>query len=402
MDRLDFTSRLRWPAVSGYLVVALFLALVISIQPCAASDLPERAILSGLHNDQQFVAGEEVRVEAEVTDDVFAAGWEVVFEGASAKNIIAAGHSLIFNDMRAQDVIAAGGGLEFGGEVADDMVAAVCPICPTASRRLHLRSESVIGDDARLAAGQMDLEGRIGGDLYAAARRITLSGQVEGNAELLAERIVLAPGARIGGNLIYRSESEVEISPGAAVGGEIRRLKMEQFERTYVEGPWAKVLMWIVFVLALIVLGIVLQLAVPGLIGGGVDAVRARTWASLGLGFALLVATPVAVLLLFATVIGIPLAIVAMAIYVAALALALTTIAYWIGGRIQRLSGQQSGHITVTQRLIWTAVGMIVLALVNAVPFVGTLSLLIAVFFGLGAVTMHALNALRVSPSAPA
>ena len=197
--------------------------------PSAIAGERERVDLDGNHKEQQFVAGEDVRIRAKVADDVFAAGFAVLFDGASGPNIIAAGHAVTFRGATAQDVIVAGGDVDFTGEVTDDIIAAVCPVCPGASRRLHLRHDAVIGDDARLAAGDLDIEGRIGGDLYAVARTITLSGKIAGNAESLAEKIVLDPEARIGGKLTYRSRSEADIAAGAVIGGGVRRLEFEEF-----------------------------------------------------------------------------------------------------------------------------------------------------------------------------
>jgi hypothetical protein len=368
----------------------------------AETEHGDLVVLGGSHTDQQFVAGKEIRIEATVADDIFAAGGEVVFDGASAVNMIAAGRALTFRNTAAQDLIVGGGGLDFAGEVRDDMVAAVCPFCLFTSQRLHLRRGSVVGDDARLAGGEIELEGRIDGDLNAAGYRITLSGQVAGDANLLAKRIVVAPGARIGGNLNYASEHEPQIAADAVIGGEIRRME-QQWPGPGIDADTSlmgRVAAWLVMVLGLALLGVVLQLVAPGLLGAAADTVGERPWKSLGLGFAILVATPVATALLISTLVGIPLGLVVLSLYGATLGLALITAAYWTGTRIRRLARRQVADPAHRRRLLWTAIGVVVLMLVGAVPWIGTLVVFIAVLFGLGAFAQEAWTRLRMPQTA--
>lgn len=377
------------------LVATILLTLAAGISPSAA-DGHERVVLDGAHADQQYVAGEEVRIEAEVTDDIFAAGYEVVFDGATGEDLIAAGRRVTFRRTTAQDVIVAGADVDFAGEITDDLVGA--------GRRVHLRHDSVIGDDARLAAGDLDIEGRIGGDLDAVAELITLSGEVAGDVDLLARRIVLAPGARIGGKLTYRSRSEADIAADAVVAGGVERLEIEDFdelEKVRRRGPLVGLGAWLVGVLALIVLGAGLHLALPNLLTGAVAAMNRNPWSTLGVGFALFVVTPVAAMFLVFTVIGLPLALMGLAAYAVSLGLGLITAATWLGGRIRRWVGRGTGALDGWGRVLWAAVGIVALSVLGAIPFLGGLALLFAVLFGLGALAPQAWRRLR-SPTATA
>jgi cytoskeletal protein CcmA (bactofilin family) len=266
--------------------------------PCAAAEDDHRGTLTGSFAEEQFVAGEEVRVEAATVNDLFAAGGEVVFEGLAAEDVIAAGGSLRLRGMVVEDLIAAGGEVEISGEVRDDLIAA--------AGRLRLGPDSLVGGYALLAGGSLDLEGRIEGNLKAAGGRIRLSGEVTGDVDLSAGRIALAPGARIGGKLTYRSGSEADIAPGAVIGGGVERVKGEVFEVPVLRVIGFAVGSWIVVVLGLTLVGAVLQAAVPALLTEATVTLEARPWASLGLGFALAVATPVAANLLFVTLVGVP------------------------------------------------------------------------------------------------
>jgi len=404
-------TELAWPAIlrpglssgrSVFFAVVLVVGLLYVAARPAVSAEAEAVTLSGTYSDQQFVAGEEVHINAAVSDEIFAAGGEITFDGASARTIIAAGHGLTVQGSTAQDVIMAGGGLEFAADVADDLVAAICPFCPFASNRLHIRDSATIGDDARLATRILDIDGTIGGDLYAVAGDFTLTGEVAGNVEILAERIVLAPGARIGGNFSYRSRTEPEIADGAVIGGAIAELDAAWFDEVDFERNGVGFWSWVVFVLALIVFGAVVQLVAPGLLAATGAMARERTWSSLGIGFLVLVVTPVAAGLLFVSVIGIPLGLFALTLLAVAAGLALATVALAIGSRIRRTAGVSSEATTTLAKMLWLAAGMIVLALISAIPFIGGLIFLVVLLVGLGAVYRQVLRLLRAPPMAGA
>jgi len=400
--RLGVPQRWTWSRYVTFVSAFLAITALGVWSPSAASPEAERVTLSGTHGDQQFVAGEEVYIDATVSDEIFAAGGEVTFDGASAKTIISAGHELTVRGSTAQDVIMAGGGLEFEADVADDLVAAICPFCPFATNRLHIRGGATIADDARLVTRFLDIDGTIGGDLYGVAEVFTLAGEVAGNVEILAERIVLTPSARIGGNLSYRSRTEPEIADGAVISGEIAELDAAWLDGVDFERDEGDFWPWVAFVLALVLFGAVIQLVAPRLLTATRAMALDRTWSSLGIGFLILVVTPVAAGLLFISVIGVPLGLFALTLFAVTAGLALATIAYTIGGRLQRFTGGSPEAATTLANVLWLAAGMIVLALIGAIPFLGGLILLIALLVGLGAVCRQVLRLLRVPPKADA
>jgi cytoskeletal protein CcmA (bactofilin family) len=344
--------------------------------------------LTGDHQKQQFLAGERVQVSnANVADDIFAAGQDLEFESVSAKLIIAAGASLSLQNVTADDLILAGGEIDLSGKVKDDVVAAVCPFCPVGGR-LHLKSSMLIGDDARLAGREIIVDGRVGGDLYAAAQHFELSGGIVGNAKIEAERIVLESGARIGGDLRYAGPKEPELRDGAVVAGQI--IKVEStipFEKEVPEHPaWYGVFAVLGFLMALVLLGTVLQLAVPEVLSRAATTVRSGLWASLGRGLVLALLGPAAIALLMVTVVGAPIGLVSLAALFLLYALAFVTIAFCVGLYVRRLFGKSDDVTGAWPRILWTAAGMLVLIVIGLVPFIGWAIGILAIIAGLGAV----------------
>ncbi|MGD2139892.1 MAG: hypothetical protein PVH25_05820 [Burkholderiales bacterium] len=365
-----------------------------------------RQSLSGNHHEQQFLAGERVEVSnATVDDDIFAAGNDLDFDTVVVKRILAAGATLRFRDIKVSDLvlaagaslrfedteademILAGGELSISGQVKDDIVAATCPFCPFHGR-LHLKERSRIGDDARLAGREVVVDGRIGGNLYAAGQRVALSGQVAGNAAIEAEHIVLESGARIAGDLRYASPNELELRDGAVVAGQIKRVEPHiPFEK---EGPEHPVLIGFLvvfgFLSALVVLGIALQLAIPGVLSGSAAAIATAIWACLGRGLAVALLAPAIAALLMASVIGAPIGFLIGASLVLLYAIAFVAVSYRIGLYVRRLFGRMESAAGAGPRILWTSVGILIFVIIGAIPLIGWAIGMLAIVCGLGAV----------------
>jgi len=380
------------PRSTGLFKFLASTCLVIAVaQPCAAEEHQDwvKHSLSGDHQDQQFVAGERVEVtNANVADDIFAAGNDLKFDTVSAKLIVAAGASLWFSGVTADDMIVAGGQMDLSGEVNDDLVAAVCPVCPVGGR-LHVTRSMQIGDDARLAGREIVIDGSVGGDLYAAAQHFELSGTVAGDARIMAESIVLESGARVGGDLRYSGPSQPQLRDGAVVAGKIIEVDAPiPFEE---EAPAHPVMIGVFaglgFLVAVMLLGIVLQLAVPAVLSRAAETARTAMWTSLGRGLVVALLGPAAIVLLVVTVIGAPVGIIGAAALVLLYALAFVAVAYCIGLYLRRRFGKADDIKGAWSRMLWTATGILLLIVIGLVPFIGWAIDVLAVIAGLGAVT---------------
>lgn len=389
MHKLFKSPSTRHRILSAAVMTALTIAAVVAA-PISVASAEDKAIstLSGDHQKQQFVTGERVEVtNANVADDIFALGGDVIFESVSAKGVIAAGRSLSLKGITADDLIVGGGRMDVSGDIKDDVIAAVCPFCPVMGR-LHLTNGMQIGDDARLAGRDIAVDGRIGGDLYAAAQQFRLSGEVVGNARIEADRIALTPGARIGGDLLYTSQTKPEVADGAVIAGQVRQVESQL---PFAEGLpeswiWYGVLAVIGFVLAILLLGVALQLVAPGLLSNAVATVQAKPWATLGRGLVLVLLVPIAIALLMASVIGIPIGMVTAAAFVVLVALAFVAIAYCIGLYVRRLFGRQDVPTGSGSRILWTSLGIFILLIIGLIPFIGWAIGVLAMIAGLGAV----------------
>jgi len=127
----------------------------------------------------------------------------------------------------------------------------------------------------------------------------------------------------------------------------------------------------------------------PGYSLNAARLLASRPLASLGLGFAILVATPIAAGIAMLTVVGAMVGGAVLALYAATLLLALVTAALFLGDGLLRLFGRGL-RTGIGRRLSALIVGAVLLAALVAIPILGGLILFLALCLGLGGFFLEA------------
>lgn len=345
--------------------------------------------------------GESVVVR-EATDDLYAAGGEVeVLAQVNGDAVLAGGTVSAAGEVR-DDLIAAGGKVNVSGDVGDDARLAGGSVNVTGSvaghavmsgGEVHIGAGSRIGEWAWLSGGQVTMAGSIGGDLKAMAGSVELRGQVAGDAELAGEEIRVADGAVVNGNLIWRSNSEPEISEGAVIKGELRQGEpLPEFGRE--PGVLGRLFMMLSVIVAAGVLYTFMRPACEACVA----VFRAQPWLALLTGLAVFAVTPVAIALLFVTGIGWLLALVLMAAYGLALMLGGLAGVVVVARRGLALVSPDPAP-SLGKAWLAIAVAAFVLSLLYLIPPIGMLAATLVMFLGLGTLAREAYARVRASPS---
>jgi cytoskeletal protein CcmA (bactofilin family) len=353
----------------GMLVCVLAALPLVAV----AQHAGETVIKRGTIGDDVYAAGRVVDVDARVRGDVVAAGADVTLNGTVSQDALLAGGNLSLNGQVADDLRAAGGTLVIDLRVGDDLMAAGGDIRTSAATR--------VGGHAWLAGGTLDLSGDFANDLRAAGGDIRISGHVHGNAELAGENIRLLPGAVIDGNLVYRSEQAAVIEKGAIVRGTVTRKPYPSREHrapSLGKGPG------LVFLASLFLSAVFLALVFPRFSAASAERLQARPWASLGLGFVVLVATPPAAFLALVLVLTFLPGLVLMALYPVVLLAGFLIGVVWVGEVGARLIRRDAGA-SPGIRVLSLAVALVILGLLCLVPFLGGLVWFLLTLFGVGA-----------------
>lgn len=349
----------------------LILSLLSFSLLAAAPDTGETVNRRGAVTDDYYAAGGKVMIDANVKGDVIAGGGSVTVGTQISEDIMAVGGTITVRGRVRDDVRIAGGTITIDANVGDDLMLVGGTIEITPSAR--------IAGDAIIGGGTIDMSGTIDGDLTMGGGKVEIAGIVHGDVQIEAGEIELKEGARIDGNLTYKSPNKAEISPGAEVRGKISYTETERYQP-------GKGFMFIP-VITLTVAGIVLLLVFPNFTQAAAARVSKDFWKNLGLGFALLVATPIAAILLISVVVGFHVGAPLLLLYIVAVLTAFLIGAYFVanyGARVLNFDNSTRGRQVAT-----LIAAMLVLYLLRLIPVLGALVIFLLLVTALGASSLQ-------------
>jgi hypothetical protein len=180
-----------------------------------------------------------------------------------------------------------------------------------------------------------------------------------------------------------------EVDPAAVISGGIGYLTFDFEDETF--QPVARAIAWvgaIAFTAGLFLIGALAIFLMPGVTAGVSRLARGRPFASLGLGFAMIVCIPVAAVLLMLTVIGIPFAFVLLLAWPAMLIFGylagVMAVSDGVSGLLWRANG--AGKVV---RVLVLAVVLAAMLLLSRVPVAGWLLGLLLMTAGVGTMTLN-------------
>ncbi len=391
-------------------------------------------------------SGDNVEIKAGETieDDVYITANNFVLEGTIKGDLIVFGETITINGTVEGDLIAAGQSVIINGIVTDDarIAGALLQISETAAiggdviaagASLEAQDGSAIEGELVVGTGQTLLEGNITGDILAGTGALELTGEFGGdvNAQVgdpeaggpspsmympqsglnfptVKPGFTIADGAKIKGNLEYTQSKDIKI-PANVVGGKVTRTApvVDPAKQKAQPTPAQKAMTWIFdlfrTIVTLIVFGLLLGWLAPVLMKTLMEKVQIQPAASLGWGLVAYAAFFFAILVLVVAMIagGVLFGVLTLggmsgtivwvgilAIFAMVLGFVLVTafltkiIVAWLGGKLilARFNPALAEH------KVWPLViGVALIALIVALPYIGWLFGVIIMFIGLGA-----------------
>ena len=380
--------------------------------------------------DDLYVGANTFVLEGTIKGDLIVFAQSITINGTVEGDLIAAGQAVVINGTVTDDARIAGAGLQLGSgaSIGGDLVAG--------GASLEAKSGSRVDGELVAGAGQALLAGLVAKDVLVGTSALVLRGEFAGDMQAYVDitegtesnppmnmymtnmpislpsvqpGFTITDEARIAGDLTYSSTIDLTF-PSTAVVGEVKRIEPvagPEAVRPAPPAPTEKAVTWSLdllrTIITLILFGLLLGWLLPSFMKNLMDKLQAQPAASLGWGivayaaffFALLL-TVVAMIIGgvvfgFLTLGGITGTIIwvgILAIFELIVAFVLITafltkiLVGWLSGRwiITRLNPALAEH-----RFWPLALGVAMVALVIALPFVGWLFGLIVMFLGLGA-----------------
>ena len=338
-----------------------------------------------------------------VSGNFYAAGNNITIDGTVSGDLIAAAQTITVNGRVEGDIIVAAQDININGEVGGNVRVAGTSISlngPVARNVNIFGSNIIIGSDARIgwdvfAAGvTLEMRGNIDGGLSGSVGHGLVSGKVGKNINLkisennLNEGLIISPEASIGGGIIYTAQKPAQISEKASIGGNIEQ-KIPEAKSANWLGTWALAKIYAIF--SALVVGLVLVFLGKKITPKILEKIEDKPFKMLLPGLIIMLVLPPIALILAFTIIGIPLALMITAWWLVATYVAKIFTAILIGRLILK-NLIKKGDVP----LIWSLIlGITVCWLLFAVPFIGWMLGLFAIWFGLGGIWTYVSGQLK-------
>ena len=393
------------------IILATVMALVSIMGTATGTQFlnPEgkNTIIDSVYNDDLFITGNKIRFDAKVMGDMYASCNEIVY-GDTVE-----GSLHVF--CKSVEGLGPVGGSFLGFAYQISINAPVEKNILGFAPGIDIGPETIVGHDANLYGNTVTFQGHVKNDLIVHADDALINGRIDGDFYFEGGELSISPDAIIEGDLIYCSPEKAEIGDLAAISGEV---KWTECIRENDEGLSAtKAFSWIVshrgYFLALslfsILFFIVSVIPFPGalaifmiwialFISGNLflmvtknlsrkteTALKKKTLPSIGLGFAIIFLTPLAILILLLSIFAAPLsAVLILAFGLACFAGGVYT-ALFVGRRICALLN--IGSKTSTGYGCYS-LGMITLVALSFIPIIGYFLFLIIIMMGMGGLAL--------------
>ncbi len=432
---------MRTPKVlTGLALVALLTLTIVTPARAFEARTGEDVVIAAgeVIEDDLYVSAATFTLDGTVKGDLAVAAQTITINGTVEGDLMAAGQAVIINGTVMDDVRISGATLFVGegASIGDDLLSA--------GYSLETRSGSAVGGSLAFAGGQALLAGDVSHNVFAATGGLELRGKVGGNVKAevgeaqaaggpppsmfmpptgvamptVNPGLTIDPAARIGGNLEYTQTKDLSI-PGGVVTGRVTRIEpqlspeemaVEQKPLIQKVGDWF--LNLIRTILTLFLLGLLLGWLFPRFVKKAGEKLQAKPWHSLGWGVVSYAALFFAILVVFIVMIMLALffgfltlgKLTGLSIWLGLLTIVLLIFAFVLaaGFVVKIIASDLVGKLVLNaakpglgEHKVWPLlVGVVIIAILISLPFVGWLFKAVTIFFGLGALWLLGREAL--------
>jgi cytoskeletal protein CcmA (bactofilin family) len=339
-----------------------------------------------------YAAGSSINIDGAVRGDVICAGQSVIINGTVDGDVICAGQSIIVSGAVGGSLRIAGNSLNLSGTVERSAMLF--------GGFINTGGDAKVNWDAMIAAGNADIRGKFGRDLHGAAGQALIGADIAKNVDLEIgesirpetrgigmdirdqEPLKITKDAKIGGNLTYTSNIAANIEEGASIQGETKQNTPQPVgKRTgQATGGW-----FIISLFAAMVVGLVLISLWGEPLKKITDLALEKFGPAIGWGAVILFLGPIIVVLLLITLIGMPLALILFGLWLIAVYVSKIIIAILVGRSIiSRVRNKQKESMILSMIL-----GVILVWILCAFPYIGWLLTLFVVLWGLGGLWLY-------------
>lgn len=376
---LALLARARLAAIGGLaILLALWAAPVAAIEPRTGDSI---TIPAGTTiNDDLAVAGRSVIIGGRVSGDVYAGGNTITLLRSAQidGDLFAAGETIIVDGTVGGSLRLAGNTLSVNGTIERGLLAG--------GNQVILNPNATVRGNWLSAGNAVHLLGAVGGGVTAGAGSVTIGGSVGRNVQVEVEReLQIQPGARIGGNLTYVSPTE-QVIPSSSVAGTVdRQIRPVQPRRQPIGQGVSGFVFSLVLLAGTLLVGLVLAWLAPNLYRSAQAIIERQALTTFGVGLAGLVLLPIVSFIVMVTILGLPLGILGVASWLIGSYLGWIVASAALAGVVLAALRRRGQPIAPAWLVL---LGLIAVYIITRVPILGALFGLIVIALGLGSLIL--------------
>ena len=324
-----------------------------------------------------YVAGTSIVITAPVAGDLSAIGGDIVAAAHVAGDELLFAGSIDARAPVAGDLRAVGGSIRVEKPITGDLVAL----------GFSVYDSGRVGGSVFVAAVNAALTGGAEGSVTVYGNTVSLAGDFAGDVRVVAGGpLTLAPDTTIRGRLSYQTPEAAHIPASVTIAGGIEYESVSYLPAAGTSRALAFVSVGL-FLLVRILGALILAGLLTGLFPRLAEEVTDRAYAARArdlllatlLGFAILAATPILIILLLLTFVGIGIALLIIVLYALVVFLALLYAGILLGSSLARWSARRTA-------VFWHdgVLGMLALSLIALVPIVGLATVFVLTAFSAG------------------
>ncbi|MBQ4819678.1 polymer-forming cytoskeletal protein [Aquimarina sp. MMG016] len=381
--------------------IILFLVLLFPILTIAQFQADEEIIVTETQNDDLYLTGEKVKLDAKVYGDVVSAGGKIRIMDSISQDLICAGGEIDIRGYVADDIRTAGGELTIDSQVGDDLIVVGGEILITDDTIINGNLISCGGDLdidgdvrglAKVCGGDITLNGKIAKQASFYGGKVIINGEIRGKSKIVAETIEIGDDAKFYDDVEYWTEDgEVDfknslINASAVINEDLAR---EQYQVSWGFFGAAALSFWFFYILSVFLVLLILNLLFKNLFSKAVAYLDKEVLKSLGYGMAYLIGIPLVIIITFIILIGIPIGLLLTSLYLFSLLFGHLVVALLIVHYLDKRNDKPWNFWTVV--LLALAIAMVI-RLITFIPILGGIISLLIIAIAYGALTITLLK----------
>lgn len=309
----------------------------------------------GYMNNDLFSASRHFMLNGYVTDDAMIAGQMVSVYGHVGDMLMSAGETVLIDGIIDGDLFAAG---------RDVRIA----------NRAHIRGNVFV------AGGMVTLDGaQIDGALRVAGEELNLNGTVNSFVEIYSNNVTFGENYQASYSTTIHSTEQINRESLGSIPGDLI-IDVEEID------VWGIIMFQVFFFLSMLVTGLVLIRLFQKTAIDMTKFAREKFWRNTGLGLLTIIGIPLVIFLLGILIVTIPLSILLTLLFGLALFASYILVAMALGV-ISLLYFTEESSASI---YYWGfGLGMVYIAIITNLPFIGGILNVILLLFGLGSVAHY-------------